>query len=50
MPSWVKCTTTDGIVVQVNLDQVAMIEPTAVTEASRAAKSSSRPGPRARSS
>ena len=25
MPSWVKCTTTDGITVQVNLDQVAMI-------------------------
>ena len=25
MPSWVKCTTTDGIAVQVNLDQVAMI-------------------------
>ena len=25
MPSWVKCTTTDGIAMQVNLDQVAMI-------------------------
>jgi hypothetical protein len=25
MPSWVKCTMTDGTAVQVNLDQVAMI-------------------------
>jgi hypothetical protein len=25
MPSWVKCTTTEGIAMQVNLDQVAMI-------------------------
>jgi hypothetical protein len=27
MASWIKCTTTDGIEVRVNLDQVAMIRP-----------------------
>ncbi len=25
MPNWVSCTTTDGIAIRVNLDQVAMI-------------------------
>jgi hypothetical protein len=27
MPTWIKCTTTDGTEVRVNLDQVAMVRP-----------------------